>query len=59
VICGDRDGLVSEESNQTLLESLGSERKERRTIKDAGHLDLIAGYNFEEPVRLITDFIRT
>ena len=58
VIGGDRDGLVSGASNKTLFEAIGSKIKERRTMRGAGHLDLVAGRAFEETAEIVTHFIK-
>lgn len=58
VVCGDRDGLVSEASNRRLFESLGGARKKLEIVHGAGHLDLVAGLGLQKTARTVADFVR-
>ncbi len=54
---GGRDGLVSESSNQRLINAWGYPVKELKVIGDTGHIDLIAGLKFMEMVQAVVNFI--
>jgi pimeloyl-ACP methyl ester carboxylesterase len=57
VVSGDRDGLVSINSDRKLFEALGGGRKRMQIIREAGHLDLIAGLKCRETVEAVAGFL--